>query len=242
MRSKIKTVLITGATGGIGRSIVQNFINNKNYRIIALNSGKKKISIIGTNVENFSCDFNSHNADKKLTNFINQIDCIDILINNAGFVTDTKSILEIDNEKLYSSINLNFTMALTLIKLSLPKMILNNYGRIINISSNTVALKGSQNNFSYFISKGMIDNLTIYVSKHFSNYNITCNAIRPGLINSGMNNNIDGYNIETYEARIKKIPGGNPGKVEDISSMVKYLSLETSWYISGQIISISKSE
>ena len=63
-----------------------------------------------------------------------KIKFIDILINNAGSISDSKSLLDIETEDLNLSIDINFTMAFMLTKLCLPKMIQNNYGRIINIS------------------------------------------------------------------------------------------------------------
>lgn len=237
-----KIVLITGACGGIGRSIVNEFLNDENYKIIAFHSGKTEPKISGHNLEYFPFDFGDSSSIDEIEEFIKKFSKIDILINNAGVVSDNKNFFNINYLDIKKSLDVNFISAFSLCKLIIPMMIINNFGRIINISSNTVKLKGSTSNFTYYLGKSMLDSLTEYISKHYSNFNITCNSIRPGLINSGMHLKVPDYSEDLFKKREGLVPGRVAGKVSDVSSMVKYLSLETSGFISGQIISISKGE
>jgi NAD(P)-dependent dehydrogenase (short-subunit alcohol dehydrogenase family) len=237
-----KVVLITGSCGGIGRAIVNEFLREETYRIIALHSGKTDPELCGSNIEYYPFDFSDPSCINEMDGFINKYTKIDILINNAGAILDNKIFLNIDSKDIKRSIDVNFNSAFHLCKLTIPLMINNNFGRIINISSNTVKLKGSISNFTYYLGKGMLDILTKYISKHYSNYNITCNSIRPGLINSGMHLKVPNYSEDMFKNRERLVPGGASGSVNDIASMVKYLSLDTSGFISGQVISISKGE
>ena len=238
----IKNVLITGVRGGIGKSIVREFMNEE-YKIFAITSSDNEKEFKNQkNYMQYSLNFEDINYHDQITKIIENIEKIDILINNAGAVQNFKNFLNLNETEIKSGLNINFFGAMWLCQKILPYMIKNNFGRIINISSNTVALKGSINNFDYYLSKGMIDLITKYIAKHYSEYNITCNAISPGLIDSGMSEKINGYSKDAFLARQKLVPGGVAGKVEDISSMVKYLSLDSSNFITGQIIQISKGE
>lgn len=239
---KPSVVLLTGSCGGIGREIINEFLNDEGYRIVALHSGKTDPEILGPNIQYYSFDFSDPASISDLDLFIKKFTKIDVLINNAGAILDHKNFLDINSNDIKKSIDVNFNSAFILCKLIIPLMINNNFGRIINISSNTVKLKGSISNFTYYLGKGMLDLLTEYVCRHYSNYNITCNSIRPGLINSGMHLKVPNYSDAMFRKRESLVPGGVSGSVGDISSMVKFLSLDTSGFVSGQIISISKGE
>jgi NAD(P)-dependent dehydrogenase (short-subunit alcohol dehydrogenase family) len=236
-----RIVLITGAGGGIGGAIIKEFIGNPLYKVIALYSGKNNIERY-SDVTYFPCNFEDNLFELELVDLLSCFDKVDILINNAGSNTDANDFLNLDFSDIENSIKINFKGAFLLTKFLLPLMIKNDFGRIINIGSNTVSLKGSRTSFSYFLSKSMLDSLTSYISKHFSQFNISCNCIRPGLINSGMHLKVPGYSENKFLLREKLVPGGKSGHVEDISRMVKFLSLDSSGFITGQIISIAKGE
>ena len=123
-----------------------------------------------------------------------------------------------------------------IIKRILPYMIKNKWGRIINIAS-IGGQWGGYDQFHYAASKSALINLTQSIAKKYSKYNITSNAVSPGLIITDMSNR------EIYSQKgknkISKSPIGRFGKTEEVSKVVTFLASESSSYITGQTINVN---
>ena len=235
-----KTVIITGASKGIGKEIAINFASKKaNIILISrdIKSLKKlEISLKKTtkSVLSIACDVSN------LSSFIDAVKIvekkfqkIDILINNAG-ITKDNLILRLNENDWEDVINVNLKGCFNGIKSVSRNMIRNKSGKIINISS-IIGLTGNIGQSNYAASKAGIIGLTKSIAKEFASRNINVNAIAPGYIETDMTEKLDVKNKNQF---IKNIPLNRLGKPKDVANLVLYLASEYSDYITGQTITI----
>jgi 3-oxoacyl-[acyl-carrier protein] reductase len=241
-RKRMKTVLITGSTRGIGKAIALEFAKN-NYSVI-LNGTKENKSSIETfekikkhspssKIYYFDVS-NVQQVERACREIINDFKTIDVLVNNAGIVKD-KTLVKMDYEDWDLVIKTNLYGAFNTIKQILPNMVGNNWGRIINISS-IIGLIGNFGQTNYSAAKSGLIGLTKSLAKETAKYNITVNAICPGLIETDILNDIP---KEYLDKMIEKIPLKRLGKPEEIAKLVMFLSSEDASYITGQYININ---
>jgi len=234
---KNKKILITGATGGIGREIVKKFISLEGEvlatgtNIEKLDSLKKEFPNI--NVLNF--DISNH---AKIEEFIEkastQLSGLDILINNAGVNRDNLSLRMKDDEwKKVIDINLSSTFLMS--KYAIKKMLKNKYGRIVNITS-VVAHTGNLGQSNYSASKAGIIGMTKSLAIEYAKKNITINCISPGFIKSRMTDNI---NESVKTILTSRIPMSKLGTGEDVANSVAFLSSDQASYITGETIHVN---
>lgn len=235
-----KVVLVTGGSKGIGADIVQS-LALKGYNVI-LNYNKseenaKKIQASlanqNINIDIFKADVCNHFEVTKMINFcINKYHKIDVLINNAG-ISQTKLFTDISDVEWNNMIQTNLTSAFYTIKDSLPSMIHNKSGCIINISS-VWGLVGSSCEVHYSVAKAGLDAMTKSLAKELGPSNIRINSIAPGIINTDMNKHLSEEDLKniTQEIPLEKI--GNP---QSITKCVQWLIEDD--YTTGQIISIN---
>mgnify|MGYP001243923624 CR=1 FL=1 len=237
MDLKNKKVLITGATGGIGNSIVEKF-NSYGSTIIAtgtndekLNNLKKNFSSI--NVEKFKLD-----QHDKIENFIDQINeklgGLDILVNNAGITLDNLSI-RLSEENWKKVLDVNLTSTFLMCKYAIKKMLKKKYGRIINITS-IVGHTGNLGQANYSASKAGIVAFSKSLAIEYAKKNININCVSPGFIKTEMTDKID---EEFKKILISKIPSGDLGTGEDVSNCVAFLASDMANYINGETIHVN---
>jgi len=235
---KGKKVLITGATGGIGRAIAEAF--SKNGAIVGL-SGTKEEKLqdlagkIGGETYIFPCDLsNSEQVEALVEKAEEVMGQVDVLVCNAG-VTKDNLILRMKNEDFDDVINVNLRSTFLLNRAAIKKMIRRKNGRIINIAS-VVAVSGNPGQSNYVASKagmiGMSKSLAIEVASR----GITVNSIAPGFIQTAMT---DVLTDAQKEGILKAIPAGKMGSPEDIASGVLFLASDEASYINGQTLHIN---
>ena len=235
---KNKNVIITGATGGIGNSIVEKFfecganILATGTRIEKLEELKKKFN----NVKIIKFDISQHD---KIENFINNATeelggSLDCIINNAGITKDNLTI-RMSLEEWTSVININLTSTFLMCKQSIKKMLKNKSGKIINITS-VVGHTGNAGQANYTASKAGIVAMSKSLSIEYAKKNINVNCISPGFISTAMTDQIDD---KFKESIISKIPSNKLGKPEDIANAVIFLSSNQSDYINGETIHVN---
>ena len=237
MNLKNKKILITGATGGIGNSLVEKFTSLGS--IVAatgtneekLNNLKKKYPEIY--IEKFKLD--EHN---KIEEFIEKIDKklegLDILVNNAGITLDNLSIrLTEDNWKKVLDINLTSTFLMC--KYAIKKMLRKKYGKIINITS-IVGHTGNLGQANYAASKAGIVAFSKSLAIEYARKNININCVSPGFIKTEMTDKIS---EDLKKTLLSKIPSGNLGTGEDVSNCVAFLASDMSTYINGETIHVN---
>ena len=234
----MKNVLITGATGGIGSSILSLFFNN-NYNICVTGTNVDKLNEIEVSykgkVRVISCNLND---ELQIENLVKQsheyYGTTDILINNAG-ITKDNLFLRMKDEEWNDVININLNSNFKLTKKILKGMIKNRWGRIINISS-AAAKIGNSGQANYVASKSAIEGLTRTIANEVASRGVTVNCVSPGFIDTEI---LETINKNTLEDMVEKIPIGRMGRIEEIASAVYFLSSEESAYITGQVLHVN---
>ena len=237
MNLKNKKVLITGATGGIGNSLVEKF-NSLGAIVVASGTNEEKLNNLQKKFSNIYIEQFKLDQHDKIEKFIEKIDQklegLDILVNNAGITLDNLSIrLSEDNWKKVLDINLTSTFLMC--KFAIKKMLKKKYGKIINITS-IVGHTGNLGQANYAASKAGIIAFSKSLAIEYAKKNININCISPGFIKTEMTDKIS---EEFKKILISKIPSGNLGSGEDVSNCVAFLASDMSKYINGETIHVN---
>jgi 3-oxoacyl-(acyl-carrier-protein) reductase len=235
---KENNIIVTGATGGIGNSIIKK-LYDAGANILAtgtkdekLQELKKKFQNIQTlkfdisqtdNLENFIED-----ATKKLGG---KLDC---MINNAGITKDNLAI-RMSIEEWKKVIDVNLTSTFLISKFAIKKMLKNKKGKIINITS-VVGHTGNLGQTNYTASKAGIVAMSKSLAIEYAKKNINVNCISPGFIKTAMTDQID---EKFKEVIISKIPSARLGEPEDVANAVIFLASSHSDYINGETLHVN---
>ena len=237
MNFKNKKIIITGATGGIGNSLVKKF-HSLQANILATGTKTEKLDEIkkkwpDVNVKKF--DISDHSRiEEFIDNASLELGGLDILINNAGMNKDNLSLRMKDEEwKKVIDVNLSSTFLLT--KHSIKKMLKNKFGRVINITS-IVGHSGNLGQANYSASKAGIIGMSKSLAIEYAKKNITINCVSPGFIQTSMTANI-AEKVKLFLT--SRIPMGRLGTGEDVSNCVAFLSSNESSYITGETIHVN---
>ena len=237
MNLKNKKILITGATGGIGNSLVNKF-NSLGSTIMATGTNEEKLKNLKSNYPNIQIEKFKLDEHDKIENFIENIneklDGLDILVNNAGITLDNLSI-RLTEENWKKVIDINLTSSFLLCKYAIKKMLKQKYGRIINITS-IVGHTGNFGQANYAASKAGIVAFSKSLALEYAKKNININCVSPGFIKTEMTDKI---NDEFKKTLISKIPSGDLGTGEDVSNCVAFLASDLANYINGETIHVN---
>tara|TARA_B100000780_G_scaffold267777_1_gene225164 strand:- start:2833 stop:3564 length:732 start_codon:yes stop_codon:yes gene_type:complete len=237
MYLKDKKVLITGATGGIGNSLVAKF-SSLGAAILATGTNEIKLENLKKKFPTIKIKKFKLNEHSKIEDFIEKafsdLGGIDVLVNNAGINEDSISLrLTEDNWK--KVIDLNLTSTFLMCKYAIKKMLRAKSGKIINITS-IVGHTGNAGQSNYSASKAGIIGFSKSLAIEYAKKKININCVSPGFIQTEMTDKI---NEEYKKMLISKIPSGNLGKAEDVSNCVAFLASELSEYITGETIHVN---
>tara|TARA_B100000401_G_C52810360_1_gene723432 strand:- start:1122 stop:1841 length:720 start_codon:yes stop_codon:yes gene_type:complete len=234
----MKNVLITGATGGIGNSLVKIFHQN-GYTICATGTNEVKLESLGKlykeRFKSIKCDLANMSQIKDLVTQTNEFyGNTNILINNAG-ITKDNLFLRMNDDEWNDVINLNLNSNYKLTKMIIKDMIKAKWGRIINISSDAAKI-GNPGQTNYVASKSAIEGMTRSIANEVASRGITVNCIAPGFVNTDILQTIDEKRLNIMK---EKIPMGRIGEAEEIASVVYFLSTKESSYITGQVFHVN---
>ena len=234
---KNKNILITGASGGIGKELVKKFVSLGGN---VLGSGTKieKLDLLKKQYSNIKVKKFDMAEDSKIKDFIDSVTLelggLDILINNAGINMDNLS-LRMKDEEWKKVININLTSTFLLSKHAIKQMLKNKFGRIVNITS-VVGHTGNLGQSNYSASKSGIIGMSKSLAIEYAKKNITVNCVSPGFIASDMTMNI-AEKVKLYLT--SRIPMGKLGTGEDVSNCVAFLSSLEASYITGETIHVN---
>jgi len=234
---KDKKILITGATGGIGKALVKKFLllegnvlatGTKIEKLDALKKEFPKVNILKFDISEHS------KIEEFIENVSSQLTGLDVLVNNAGINMDNLS-LRMKDEEWKKVIDVNLGSTFFLCKYAIKKMLKNKYGRIVNITS-IVGHTGNLGQSNYAASKAAIVAMSKSLAIEYAKKNITINCVSPGFIQSKMTDNI----VESIKAVLtSRIPMSKLGTGEDVSNTVAFLSSNAASYITGETIHVN---
>ena len=235
-----RTVLVTGASRGIGKAIATLFAENNYNVLINYNKSEEEAMDLYNNLKSkgYSVDVYKADVSKKeevnmMINYcIGKFEKIDVLINNAG-ISKTNLFTDISYEEWDEVMATNLNGVFYTTKKALQYMIPEMSGKIINISS-IWGMVGGSFEVHYSASKAAVIGMTKALAKELGPSNIQVNCIAPGVIQTDMLNNVS---QETLEILREETPLMKLGTVEDIAHTALFLASENANFITGQVIS-----
>lgn len=235
-----KTVIVTGATRGIGKAITKAFIRCGAKVIGTYRSNSEAAQSM---LEEYSKDaLELHSFDignyEEVESFYKNLDerdvKIDILVNNGGIRRDSVMAM-MKQDDWHQVINTNLNGAYHMSKFAVMNMMRQRYGRIVNMSSpmSREAFAGQSN---YSASKGGLESMTRSLAKEVASRGITVNCVSPGFIETELIQDLNETTVKEYK---KMVPMKRFGQPEEVANAVMFLAGDQSAYITGSVLEIS---
>lgn len=236
-----KTVLITGASRGIGKGIATvfaehgaNVVFTYSSSVDAANALETELQALGVQAKGYqsnAADFEQ--AQELVENVLADFSTIDVLINNAG-ITKDNLLMRISEEDFDKVIEVNLKSVFNLTKAVQRTMLKQRHGSIINMSS-VVGVKGNAGQSNYAASKAGIIGFSKSIALELGSRNIRCNVIAPGFIETEMTAKLSEEVVAGWRAGIPLKRGGTPN---DVANACVFLASDLSSYITGQVINV----
>ena len=233
-----KNIIVTGASGGIGNSIIKKLYENE-ANLLATGTRIEKLEELKSNFNNLKILKFDISNNEKIEEFIENATKelggnLDCLVNNAGITQDNLAIrMSLDDWK--KVIDLNLTSTFLLSKFAIKKMLKNKSGKIVNITS-VVGHTGNLGQSNYTASKAGIIAMSKSLAIEYAKKNININCISPGFIKTAMTDKID---EKFKEIIVSKIPSARLGEPEDVANAVLFLASNQSNYINGETLHVN---
>ena len=235
---KDKKIIVTGASGGIGNSIVKK-LSDHGASILATGTKIEKLEELKSKYKNISIIKFDISQSDKIEEFIENATTalggnLDCIVNNAGSTQDNLAIrMSLDEWK--KVIDLNLTATFLLSKFAIKKMLKNRSGKIVNITS-VVGHTGNLGQANYTASKAGIVAMSKSLAIEYAKKNLNINCVSPGFIKTAMTDKID---EKFKEIIISKIPSARLGEPDDVANAVLFLVSDQSNYINGETIHVN---
>lgn len=243
-----RTVVVTGASRGIGRSICLSLTNpdtqiyfnyfspgNPEAEEAAAADTEKLVADLGSSAVSMSVDVaNAKEVEAFFEKIVDETGRVDILVNNAGITKDGLLVRMKEND-WNMVLNINLKGAFTCTRLAAKIMMKQRYGRIVNIAS-VVGVSGNPGQANYSASKAGLIGLTKTAAKELAARNVTVNAVAPGFIETDMTAALP---EKARKAMLDQVPMGRGGQPEDVAAAVKFLASDDAAYITGQVIHVN---
>ena len=238
---KDKNVIITGASRGIGKGILELFVKNGAnvaFSYIGDSDQAKSIEADFSNhkqkvVSYISDASNFEQSQKLIDDVVNDFGSIDVLVNNAGITIDNL-LMRMSEEDFQSVIDVNLKSVFNTTKAILRTMLKQRSGSIINMSS-VVGVKGNAGQSNYSASKAGMIGFTKSMALELGSRNIRCNCIAPGFIETEMTEKLSDDVVQTWR---DSIPLKRGGSTNDVANAALFLASDLSSYVTGQVINV----
>lgn len=236
-----KTAIITGASRGIGKGIAQVFAAHGCDIAFTYSSSEgpakeleKELSNLGVKAKAYKSNAASfEDAEKLVSQVLEDFETVDILINNAG-ITKDNLLMRMSEEDFDSVVDVNLKSVFNMTKAIQRSFLKQRSGSIINMSS-VVGVKGNAGQSNYAASKAGMIGFTKSIALELGSRNIRCNAIAPGFIETEMTEKLDEKTVEGWRAAIPLKRGGS---TEDVANACLFLASDLSAYITGQVLHV----
>ena len=231
-----KNIIVTAAGQGIGRATAIAYLK-EGANVTATDINEKTLKSLNEEFPNIIVSTLDSTKNDAINNFFSKIDKADVLFNAVGYVHHG-TIMECEEKDWDFSFNVNVKSMYLMIKEILPKMIKQNKGNIINMSSIVSSLRGLPNRFAYGATKAAIVGLTKSIAADFIKNNIRCNAIAPGTVHTPSWEDRVAAAPDPVKAKkdfIARQPMGRLATAEEIAALAVYLASDESDFITGVV-------
>jgi NAD(P)-dependent dehydrogenase (short-subunit alcohol dehydrogenase family) len=230
-----KVALVTGSTNNIGKSIAET-LASRDFHVIITSRHEEEARVVSENLAGkgscFQVDFSEAASIESLFAFVrDRFQRLDVLVNNVAF-TKNESIMDCDLDTWEYTISTNLRSYYLCTKLASEIMKEHGGGNIVNITVSSS--RGVKNKFSYVVSKGGVNSLTMCAALDLAPYNIRVNAVGSGLVGTPVG--YREYVNRPYEN--SRIPLGHIGEPGDVGEAVAFLVSERAKYITGAILPV----
>ena len=237
---KNRTAIITGGAQGFGLNIVKQFLNFGSSKVIIWDIDENELKIALKEINNPNLSYNVVDVSNfdQVNNAVNKIiksSNIDILVNNAGITGSTASLWDYDVSEWNKIVQINLMGTFNCCKCVVPSMIKNNYGRIVNVAS-VAGKDGNANASAYSAGKAGAIALTKSLGKELANKNIAVNAVTPAGAKTRI---LDQMSKEHVQRMLSKVPRGRFLEIEEMTSLVCWLSSEDNSFSTAAVFDIS---
>ncbi len=234
-----KVAIVTGSARGLGRAIAEKLASLGSQVIISdinaegLDATTSEFREKGYKVSSFVANVAKREEAESLVQYaIKEFGQLDILVNNAGINRDAM-LHKMTQEQWDSVIGVNLTGVFNCLQPAAIQMREQQSGRIINISS--ASWLGNIGQANYAAAKAGVVGLTKTAARELAKFNVTCNAVCPGFIETDMTR---GVPEKVWNTMISKIPLGRAGQPEDVANMIAYLASDQASYITSEVINV----
>lgn len=235
-----KTVLVTGASRGIGKAVAIKFAKKGYNVVISCVHRAEQLEQTRREIESYQAPCLAYLGDmgdlKSCETLFSQIRSrfggVDVLVNNAG-ISYIGLLQDMSSEDWERMLHVNLTSVFNCCKLAIPYMVRQQQGKIVNVSS-VWGVVGASCETAYSATKGGINALTKALAKELAPSNIQVNAVACGAIDTEMNQWME---EDEHIALVEDIPAGRLGSAEEVADLVYHLGYKNA-YLTGQVIGL----